>query len=360
MQTSPTHACDLSGRPPFDDSVHEFGHREPDGRAPAALARQLPGILRVADSLAPAERLDWLSELRGAWERAPEAFPPEARRQLIELAAAWCFWPFALEVADTLLPTRHHDAALLDRRTEALYRMGEIDAAIDTSVSLQLAHPTHAAHAAHAARHRDLLAWRDWRATALPVHTFAHDDPMLRLEPLGHHHLDDFRWQYHDPAIAELCCLPHFGCDREWHEWVNMQHRFGDNPCAVIHRAWGFIGSVGLALYRGVGCVHYWLGRDFQGCGFGADAVAILLAAAHRHAGMHACYAKVFEYNTPSRRTLEKLGFVDTGIRGAAPHDDQLFYRSGAPVDEARIAEELHALLDDLDSEVRAAIPLRG
>jgi len=322
-----------------------------------ALAAHLPRVLDHAGALAPASRLDWLIGLRQAWQRAPEAFPPAARRDLLDLAAAWGCWPLAIEVGQALLCVQRHDAALLDRLRDAYHQMGEPDAAFDASVALQLACP---AQPAHAARHRELVAWRDWRAGTLPASEPAHAGDVLRLEPLGHHHRDDFGWQYDDPDIAELCSLPHFESRAAWHDWLDGLHRFGDNPCAVLHRHWGLIGFVGLSLHRGVGCLYYWIGRDFQGHGFGAHAASMLLAAAHRHAGMAVCYAKVYAYNLPSRRTLERMGFGDTGIRGAAPYDDQWFYRVGPHADAGRVADELHTLLDDLDSEVRAAIPLRG
>ncbi|WP_070107076.1 GNAT family N-acetyltransferase [Burkholderia plantarii] len=327
---------------------------EADWHASALLA-WLPSLPGHAATLAPPDRVSWLIGLRRCWEQHHEAFDAAAKRALLTLAAAWACWPLALAVGASLTPDQRRDPAVLAPLGRACHLAGDIDAALDFAVTMQFADP---GQHDHAATYRDLLAWRDWRRGSLPMHGIAHDDEPLYLEPLGHQHLADFRWQYYDPAIAEWCCLPRFDDDAAWHRWLDASYAQGDRQFAVMHRSWGFIGNVGLTQYRDMGFFYYWIGRDFQGHGFGSGAAALLLAAAHRHAGMRACYATVYDTNAASRRALEKIGFVDTGIRAVPPNGNQLFYRIGEPDAPARIASELHALTDRLELDVRAAVPL--
>lgn len=234
--------------------------------------------------------------------------------------------------------------------------VGYTETAIDLAVAMQLSFP---ASQRYAATHERVAAWRKWRAGRLPASTCASADGAVSLEPLTHRHVSDFRWQYYDPAIAQLCCLPRFEDDRHWHAWLEEAYARADlHLFAIVHRQWGFIGSVGLVLHGDVGLIYYWVGRDYRGRGYGPDAAAQLLTAAYRHTRMRCCYAKVYDYNAPSRRALRKIGFAATGIRAAAPHSDELFYRIGHDDDGVRIAQELHALMTYLGSEVNVAPPL--
>ncbi|MCM2493861.1 GNAT family N-acetyltransferase [Burkholderia glumae] len=323
----------------------------------AALVRHLPELLRQAPTLDAARRLPWLIGLQRGWQRDRDALDPDARRALLELACRWANWPLAIAVGESLVPVHRLDEAASRFLRDAYLAMGHIEAAIDLAVSMQLAYP---ARREHAEAYRQLVAWREWRhRNTLPVGEVAHEDDPLRLEPLGHQHIDDFGWQYYDPEIAKRCCLPRFEHAGAWHDWLDQSYAHGDQQLfAVMHRQWGCIGCVGLIQHRDVGLFYYWIGRDFQGYGFGPGAAAQLLAAAHRHAGMRCCYAKVYDYNQPSRSALLKIGFADTGLRAAAPHDDQLFYRIGEPDSDARVALEVHTLMARLDSELRIAMPL--
>ncbi|RDU94727.1 GNAT family N-acetyltransferase [Trinickia dinghuensis] len=345
------HGCDAA-EAPLDDVLSELNDCDWD---PSTLARRLPCLVRQAASLAPSQRANCLIGLRRSWERHRAELDISAWKSLLELASAWSYWPLVIAVGESLRPTHRLDDALLLYLCEAYYVVGEVDAAIDLAVAMQIACP---ARQGHAATYRHLVAWRDWRRCTLPMTGIVSDEDALYLEPLGHHHVSDFRWQYYDPAIAQLCCLPDFKTTDDWHAWLDDAHSRDDHRFAIMHRSWGFIGSVGLTLHGDVGFFYYWLGRDFQGYGFGPDAATQLLAAAHRHAGMRCCYAKVYDYNTPSRKALEKMGFLDTGIRAAAPNNDQMFYRLGPGEAMAHITTELHALLQYMNSDVQAAVPL--
>lgn len=329
-----------------------------DGGWPLALlARRLPELLRQAAWLAPAQRCAWLGGLHAAWRRAGPALADDSRLALLELAAAWDAWPLVGAIGAAFEQDRRLPASAAPLVIEAYRQLGDGEAAVALAVRLQLSEPRDPAHATRHARLRHWLRWRDARPM---LDTARWGTAELVLEPLGHHHLTDFAWQYHDPAIAQLCCLPRFESNAHWHDWLEDGLRSGKSVFAVLHREWGLIGCTSLILHGPVGFFYYWLGRDFQGHGLGPRAVARLLDMARRQQGMRACYAKVFDYNTPSRRALAKLGFEPLGIAGMAPHGDQLFYRHGEPCPPRAVAHELHALLDHIGSDVRAAMPLRA
>ncbi|GAB2182334.1 hypothetical protein DLREEDagrD3_25570 [Denitratisoma sp. agr-D3] len=229
--------------------------------------------------------------------------------------------------------------------------------AINLSIACQLAKPR---NLVFVSIYRSLLAWNDSRCQlGLDAKGILGDDD-LQLEPMGHHHIRDFAWQYYDPAIAERCCLPKFRSDNEWHEWLDDTYRYGDQGIyAVIHREWGFIGNVSLIQHAGIGFFSYWLGRDFQGKGFGPRAVALMLSFASERYGLHTCYAKVFDVNIPSRRALEKLGFEDIQVSAVSPDDNEMFYRRGPSADRDLIAEELHWLMAAMNASTRPAILVR-
>ena len=317
------------------------------------LERRLPDLLHHAHALTPMHRCAWLSGLHRIWQRHGWALTPGGKDALMELAAAWCAWPLVHAVGRSLQATSPLDGEQALRMIDACRQLGDGDTAIELAIRLQLLHP---AKQSYEDVHRELLAWLRWRERMPAVDGLDWDDDELRLEPLAHHHLHDFAWQYDDPAVAELCCLPHFQEDTHWHAWLDDIYRAEDQRIfAVMHREWGFIGSVSLIMHGTVGFFYYWLGRDFQGHGLGPRAVSLMLAMAQRDYGMHCCYAKVFEYNTPSRRALQKLGFAYLGICGAAPDDNQLFYRWGDAQSADKTIHELHVLLDRMDSDTKAA-----
>lgn len=334
-----------------------------DGWRADAVRALLPRALPFASSLSPADRLAWLQGLRVA--RSIGALDdPAVAAPALALAERWCDWP----LVDALCAAQRSllgadgeigaDAACA--WIQALFHGGRSDAALQHCRRRMFSHPQ---EARPERLHRALSAWRcfvDARGPAI-------EGDGLRLEPLGHQHLADFAWQYHDPEIAELCCLPRFADDAQWHAWLERCWRYGDQRLyAVLHPEWGFIGSVSLiecAVGNArVGFFYYWLGADFQGCGLGPRAVRLLLAHARDARGLRSCHAKVFDDNRRSRRALEKLGFRALPVRGIPPFDGETFYRLGldgeADAEPAQAVEELRLLLEAMDAETRLAAPL--
>lgn len=312
-----------------------------------ALERVLPQVLGGSCATDPRERLAWMRGLRGAFSEVSR-LDGAVRDGLLVLLRGWCDWPLWLALRNAGEP-RDDETDL--QTVDALFRMGDQDEAERRCRRRLFTH-----HRDHATgrMHAQLQAWRGFvEARGPPI-----EGEALRLEPLGHHHCADFAWQYWDQDIARLCCLPVFGDDAAWHRWLDECWGYGDQRLyAVLHRDWGFVGSVSLTLHEDLGFFYYWVGRDFQGQGLGPAAVRLLLADAYDRQGMRACYAKVFEDNTPSRRALARLGFEALDFRAAPPHDDELLYRSGPPQGRRDTVESLRRLLARMGSETRVAVP---
>lgn len=317
------------------------------------LERRLPELLICASALAPQNRCAWLGALHQLWHRHGWALDCKAKRALLELAAAWCAWPLARSVGQSLLTTAGLESADALHLIQSARQLGDGPTATSLAIGLQLAQPT---EQRYAELHTQLQAWLQWR-DHMPVLPHAErDGDSLRLEPLAHHHYQDFIWQYHDATIAKLCCLPVFQHEAHWHCWLDHIYAAGDERIfAVLHRDWGFIGCVSLILHDRVGLFYYWMGSDFQGRGHGPRAVRLLLSMAQQDHGLRCCYAKVLESNRPSRRALEKLDFQDLGISAIAPEHHHCFYRWGASQRRNHIVSELHWLLACISSETRPA-----
>lgn len=322
------------------------------------LARTLPEALSYCRFLDPCDRSAWMAGLAHCWHKHGWALDREARRNLLELAAWWCMWPLAAQVGEALGPDTSCTAEEALRLVEAWRHIGRADDALALAMRLQILAPGERRYADTCA---DLLAWSEWRKRVPGAAGRDWGEPDLSLEPMAHHHDNDFAWQYYDPSIAQLCCLPLFSDAAEWHHWLDDVYSYGDQVVyAIEHRAWGFIGNASLVVHEGVGFFYYWLGPDFQGQGLGPRAVSLLLAMAKKEYGLRCCYAKAFDYNVRSRRALQKLGFEDLGMRGAGGDADQMFFRWGPPCSCNDVCRELHLLLERMDAETRPAMPLPG
>jgi len=301
--------------------------------------------------LNPVDRHARLGALHRRWNAGGAGLPDAALHGLLADAAAWDGWPLVDAVGTCLADREELDTAETLHLIDARRALGRGEAALALARALRHTYPFAPDHAGLEAELRSWLGWR--QRFPLPG---SHDE--LTLEPLAHHHARGFAWQYHDPAIAQLCCLPKFIDGLEWHHWLaGMLGERRRLLYAVLHRDWGLIGCVSLVLHRDAGFFYYWLGPDFQGRGFGPRAGACLLAMAERTCGLRSCYAKAFDVNLRSRRGLDKMGFADLGMRGTGEDCNQVFYRRGPPQTRRRTADQLHWLLESMDASVRAAAP---
>ena len=149
------------------------------------------------------------------------------------------------------------------------------------------------------------------------------------LTPLHYRHKEAFCWLYASPSISELCNLPVFYSDAQWYDWLEQGAISKEQQVfAVIHRNWGMVGSVALTFREGLSSFYYWIGEEFQRCGFGPAAVEILMDLAEKYYAVNRCFAKVYGANFPSQKALCKLGFTPLPfiIRGENG-PEKIYYR---------------------------------
>lgn len=67
-----------------------------------------------------------------------------------------------------------------------------------------------------------------------------------------------------------------------------------------------------------------WLGKEFQGNGFGTEMRVAVLQVAFDHLGAHIARSAAWQGNHASNRVSAKLGYVHDGTIGAAPRGERL------------------------------------
>uniref|UniRef100_UPI0016241896 GNAT family N-acetyltransferase n=1 Tax=Teredinibacter franksiae TaxID=2761453 RepID=UPI0016241896 len=97
----------------------------------------------------------------------------------------------------------------------------------------------------------------------------------ITLQPLANHHAPEVYDQTRDPSIAVMTRIPAFDSLPSVEQWVK---ECTANICeqkycfAIIHKTWGFIGSVALHCAGEDAFFYFWIGVDYQGEGYGPKA----------------------------------------------------------------------------------------
>ncbi|WP_337841413.1 GNAT family N-acetyltransferase [Rheinheimera sp.] len=287
----------------------------------------------------PAQRLPLMRQMRRLLTQTQRKGECRDLSPLTDLASHLCDWPFLQQIQQLQKKTdvlRHIQPAVLQGHFEQA--CSQLQAASRS--------PTQADSAR--ALQQELATLRQ----QLPCAEAELHQGCISLTPLHYHHVADFGWQYADPSIASLCNLPQFVSAEHWLGWLyQCRQERARRLFAVMHQEWGFIGSVSLQLFHGVGFFYYWLGKDFQGWGLGPLAVQILLRLGRR-LGMHCCYAKTFNFNLPSQKALHKLGFIALPFSAQAPSADEQFYYLGPAQHQSWLHHQLQQLLLALHSGI--------
>lgn len=308
---------------------------------PGQLGARLRGLMPPE---AP-DRLDWQMALRQIYQESQAILDVQDRCALAQFVADIQDWPLLIELHRAMPGTVDALAA-----AQAFFRLGYTDEALQILRALLLLQPDNrdAREVYAQVRH-----WQEYLQQYPFSHSVYASERGLWLTLLGEQHLEDFAWQYYDPQIARLCCLPEFEDNRQWYSWLENSRAHGDQLIfGVIHPQWGFIGSVSLVIRDGMGFFYYWIGRDFQSYGFGPEAVHLMLRMADECWGLQVCYAKVFIDNHPSRRALNKLGFELLDVDLQPPHDDECLYRLGQRVDDEVIQQEIYHLVEKIGMDL--------
>jgi len=116
--------------------------------------------------------------------------------------------------------------------------------------------------------------------------------------------------------LTEIFPHPYTEADAEY--WLS----FANQATASIHLAIELdgeaVGGIGVIAGEGIAChtghFGYWLGEAHWGKGVATAAARAMVAHAFSRSQFARLEAPVFEWNPPSMRVLEKVGFVREGV----------------------------------------------
>ncbi len=153
-------------------------------------------------------------------------------------------------------------------------------------------------------------------------------DPVLPivLEPLDASHAQALSHQYRDSQIAVMTGLPVMSDPDKVRQWIaESQQDPGRVTYAVMHRDFGFVAFINLAVSGHAAFFCFWTGVDFQGQGFATAAGR--LACRHAAAcGVPLILTSAYKDNHRSVRALKRLGFGELAIRALPPDHERIFF----------------------------------
>lgn len=153
-----------------------------------------------------------------------------------------------------------------------------------------------------------------------------HESLPLVLEPLDNSHAEAYCRQYRDPQIAVMTGLPALKSVDEVRTWIREQDKEkGRVNFAVMHRDWGLVGFINLAVSEHAAFFCFWTGIDFQGAGF-ATAAGRLACAHAASQGVPVMLTSAYKDNHRSIRALRRIGFEEMAIRACPPDQDRIFF----------------------------------
>jgi len=131
----------------------------------------------------------------------------------------------------------------------------------------------------------------------------------LRATPLGARHADAWFRLQNDDDIVRFTRLPRHAHPRAARQWIRTQLAIPDKHTLVLtHPVHGVVGGCALARSGAAALFYYWIGRPYQGHGYGKAALRELA----RHAsglGIRRLYSAVFADNANSLHVMAAAGF---------------------------------------------------
>jgi RimJ/RimL family protein N-acetyltransferase len=318
--------------------------------------RELQCVCQNINSLNPNMRLQWLTSIR-QWLTTTPDLTIKHTDVIIECSSLLCDWTLILDVFHhypecILLSKSKHNT--LNTIAYAYWKAGDKHRAYLLLEQYMLIYPEENAiyslycHLIDMTNNQKFDGYyREYISNS------------LFLESLSSHHIDEFFWQYWDPSIAYLCCLPTFNTTEEWNNWLAQQYALNDqHTFAVNHQQHGFIGVVSLVIHNDVGFFYYWLGKDFQHRGLGGEAVNLLLELGQEFFGISCCYAKVFQHNLASQKAMKKLGFTQLPFNAKPPYQNEQLYYLGHDKTDKEKCLELRQLFLNMNSSTGVDMPI--
>jgi ribosomal-protein-alanine N-acetyltransferase len=112
--------------------------------------------------------------------------------------------------------------------------------------------------------------------------------------------------------------------------------RFANQDAPRLHFAIEYgkvaIGGIGITAGEGLACrtgqFGYWIGEEYWGKGIGTAVARAMVDYARQYLHFTRLEAPVFEWNSPSMRILEKIGFVRDGVLKRSSFKDKQLINS--------------------------------
>jgi RimJ/RimL family protein N-acetyltransferase len=307
------------------ESVDEINFRlRCSGHDPWALQSILDSLdLRLLDAADEGALQTLHRSLARTWQQMTQRQRCDAGTGLAGLLVHVGQWALARDVLaetpDSDSPTASRtDRLLLRARLEAeTGRSATALRVVRECLRLDADHPE--AQGIHELLERRLANWQasNW------YEADAMRDDELSLEPLDVLHIPAWLHQYRDPNIAVVAGLPPITCEAEAQTYLAYVAGREGTEYAVVHRNFGFVGAIGLRREADMAHIHFWIGVEHQGTGFGARAVRLLTASLAGGPVRH-LFTSVHEGNTRSHRLLERAGFDTFGHEA---HGDDVGYQ---------------------------------
>ena len=121
---------------------------------------------------------------------------------------------------------------------------------------------------------------------------------------------------------------PYTKADAKW--WIDTGSKANHAVTKVIEYRDQFVGSVGIHLQTGwrshVAEIGYWIGEDYWGKGLATSALKAMSDCAFLLPALKKLYAPVLGPNQPSKKVLEKCGYVLEGILKQEVFKDGQYY----------------------------------
>lgn len=153
-----------------------------------------------------------------------------------------------------------------------------------------------------------------------------HDTLPIVLEPLDLSHAEAFFYQYRDPQIAVMTGLPGLATLDEVKAWITEQESDSARVnYSIMHKDFGFVGYINLAVSKHASFFCFWTGVDFQGHGI-ATAAGRLACQYASKLGVNVMLTSAYSDNARSIRALKRIGFAQLEIRALPPDQDRIFY----------------------------------
>lgn len=116
-------------------------------------------------------------------------------------------------------------------------------------------------------------------AMALPVGlaAAARGPEVLDIAPLGLHHVETYRRLQNDEEIRHWTGLPLHAGVEDARRWIRQQlARPEGRLCVIRHQDQGIVGAMGLEQRGPAALAYCWIGREYQGLGYGRRALELL------------------------------------------------------------------------------------